>query len=52
VAIGHGQMEPAELEKIIFDFVNYDYDVLLANCCALHGHASDEGHSNQNSAPD
>ena len=30
VAIGHGQMEPAELEKIIFDFVNYDYDVLLA----------------------
>ena len=23
-------MEPAELEKIIFDFVNYDYDVLLA----------------------
>ncbi|ERI83808.1 transcription-repair coupling factor [Bacteroides pyogenes F0041] len=30
VAIGHGQMEPAELEKVIFDFVNYDYDVLLA----------------------
>ncbi len=30
VAIGHGQMEPAELEKVILDFVNYDYDVLLA----------------------
>ena len=30
VCIGHGQMEPAELEKIILDFVNYDYDVLLA----------------------
>ena len=30
VCIGHGQMEPAELEKIIFDFVNYDYDVLIA----------------------
>lgn len=30
VAIGHGQMQPEELEKIIFDFVNYDYDVLLA----------------------
>ena len=30
VVIGHGQMEPAELEKIILDFVNYDYDVLLA----------------------
>lgn len=30
VAIGHGQMEPAELEKIIFGFVNYDFDVLIA----------------------
>lgn len=30
IAIGHGQMEPSELEKIVFDFVNYDYDVLLA----------------------
>lgn len=30
IAIGHGQMEPAELEKIIFGFVNYDYDVLIA----------------------
>ena len=30
ICIGHGQMQPEELEKIIFDFVNYDYDVLLA----------------------
>ena len=30
VCIGHGQMKPEELEKIIYDFVNYDYDVLLA----------------------
>ncbi len=30
VCIGHGQMEPEKLEKLIFDFVNYDYDVLLA----------------------
>ena len=30
VSIGHGQMQPEELEKIIFGFVNYDYDVLLA----------------------
>lgn len=30
IAIGHGQMEPAELEQIIFGFVNYDYDVLIA----------------------
>lgn len=30
VCIGHGQMQPEELEKIIIDFANYDYDVLLA----------------------
>ncbi len=30
VIIGHGQMDSAELERVIFDFVNYDYDVLLA----------------------
>ena len=30
VAIGHGQMKPEELEKIILDFSNYDYDVLLS----------------------
>ena len=30
ICIGHGQMQPEELEKIVFDFVNYDYDVLLA----------------------
>ena len=30
VCVGHGQMEPAQLEQIILDFVNYDYDVLLA----------------------
>lgn len=31
VCIGHGQMEPEKLEKIIFDFVNYDYDVFAGN---------------------
>ena len=30
VCIGHGQMEPDQLEKVILDFVNYDYDVLIA----------------------
>lgn len=30
IAIGHGQMEPEKLEKIILDFVNYEYDVLIA----------------------
>lgn len=29
VAIGHGQMPPEQLENIIMDFVNYDYDVLV-----------------------
>ncbi len=37
VAVGHGQMEPAELEKIIFDFVNYDYDLLLATTIIENG---------------
>ncbi|MGN0036798.1 MAG: transcription-repair coupling factor [Bacteroidaceae bacterium] len=30
VCIGHGQMEPEKLEKVILDFANYDYDVLVA----------------------
>lgn len=30
VCIGHGQMEPSEMEKVILDFANYDYDVLIA----------------------
>ena len=30
VAVGHGQMEPTALERIITDFVNYDYDVLVS----------------------
>ena len=30
VCVGHGQMAPEELEKIILGFVNYDYDVLVS----------------------
>ena len=30
VVIGHGQMEPSKLEKVIIDFSNHEYDVLLA----------------------
>lgn len=30
VVVGHGQMEPQKLEQIILDFVNYEYDVLIA----------------------
>lgn len=37
VAIGHGQMPPAELEKIIIGFVNYDYDVLVCTTIVENG---------------
>jgi len=30
VAVGHGQMDPEKLEEVILDFVNYEYDVLIA----------------------
>ncbi|MEI8203004.1 MAG: TRCF domain-containing protein, partial [Bacteroidota bacterium] len=30
IAIGHGQMEGSQLEKVMFDFVNGHYDVLVA----------------------
>ena len=37
VAIGHGQMAPEKLEKVIFDFINYDYDVLLSTTIVENG---------------
>ena len=37
IAIGHGQMPPDELEKIIMDFINYDYDVLLSTTIVENG---------------
>lgn len=30
VAVGHGQMPPDKLETIIVDFIDYEYDVLVA----------------------
>lgn len=30
VAVGHGRLEPAKLEKLIVDFASHDYDVLIA----------------------
>ena len=30
VAVAHGQMPPEELERIMVDFTNYDYDVLVS----------------------
>lgn len=37
IAVGHGQMEPDKLEKIILDFVNYEYDVLIATSIVESG---------------
>ncbi|OLQ19629.1 transcription-repair coupling factor [Tannerella forsythia] len=37
VAVGHGQMEPEKLERIILDFVNYEYDVLIATTIIENG---------------
>ena len=37
IAVGHGQMKPDELEQIIFDFQNYDYDVLLSTTIVENG---------------
>lgn len=37
IAIGHGQMAPAALEKIIVGFMNHDYDVLLSTTIVENG---------------
>lgn len=37
VGIGHGQMSPEELEKIVMGFMNYDYDVLLSTTIVENG---------------
>ena len=37
VVIGHGQMKPEELEKIIMGFINYDFDVLLSTTIVENG---------------
>ena len=37
IAIGHGQMKPEELERIIIDFSNHDYDVLLSTTIVENG---------------
>lgn len=37
IAIGHGQMNEKELEKIIIDFANHEYDMLLATTIIENG---------------
>ena len=37
VCIGHGRMNPQELEEVVFDFMNYDYDVMLSTTIVENG---------------
>lgn len=37
IVIGHGQMAPSELEQILIDFGNHDYDVLVATTIIENG---------------
>lgn len=37
ICIGHGQMEPSQLEKTLYDFINHDYDVLIATSIVENG---------------
>ena len=37
ICIGHGQMEPAVLEKRLYEFINHDYDVLIATSIVENG---------------
>lgn len=37
VCIGHGRMNPQELEQVVFDFMNHDYDVMLSTTIVENG---------------
>ncbi len=37
VVVGHGQMPSDQLEKIVLDFANYDYDVLISTTIIENG---------------
>ncbi len=37
VGIGHGQMDGTKLEKVMMDFINHEYDVLLATTIVESG---------------
>jgi transcription-repair coupling factor (superfamily II helicase) len=37
IAIGHGQMDEKELEQVIVDFSNHEYDILLATTIIENG---------------
>jgi len=37
IIVGHGQMREDELEQVMFDFVNYEYDVLVCTTIIENG---------------
>ena len=37
ICVGHGQMDPKQLEKIVYDFMNHDYDVMLSTTIVENG---------------
>jgi len=37
VAIAHGKMKPSDLEKVINDFINYDFDILVTTTIIENG---------------
>jgi len=37
ICIGHGRMNPEELEKVVLDFMNYDYDVMISTTIVENG---------------
>jgi transcription-repair coupling factor (superfamily II helicase) len=37
ICVGHGQMDPEKLEKTLLDFINYEYDVLIATSIIENG---------------
>ena len=37
ICIGHGRMNPEELEKIVLGFMNYDYDVMISTTIVENG---------------
>jgi len=37
IAIGHGQMNEAEMERVMLDFIDYKYDVLVATTIIENG---------------
>lgn len=37
IAVGHGQMPPAQLEEIVLDFSKHEYDILIATTIVENG---------------